>query len=170
MAAQEDFNAVDWQTLTDAPAVAGLIVVTAQRGGTIRESIAMAKAYAQAKADHDHELIGAIAAKAPQVDPKQFTSKEDLHTSGLHKIGEAVALLDGTASADEIEAYKQFTLSVAQRAAEADKSGGVLGIGGERVSDSERAALAEIAAALGTEPPAEGGEATDAAPEPSAES
>ena len=31
----------------------------------------------------------------------------------------------------------------------------MLGIGGERVSDSERAALAEIAGALGTEPPAE---------------
>jgi hypothetical protein len=30
-----------------------------------------------------------------------------------------------------------------------------MGIGGERVTDAERAALADIAAALGTEPPAE---------------
>ena len=155
MASQADFNAVDWQTITEAPAIAGLIVVTAQRGGTVRESIAMAKAYAAAKTEHEHELIGEIASKAPQVDPKQFSSKEDLHARGLEKIGEAVALLGGAADPAEVEAYKQFVLGVATRAAEADKSGGVLGIGGERVSDSERAALAEIAAALGTEPPAE---------------
>ncbi len=42
-------------------------------------------------------------------------------------------------------------LTVAERAAERTKSGGVLGIGGERVSDAERAALDELAAALGVE-------------------
>ena len=43
--------------------------------------------------------------------------------------------------------------AVAQHAAEADKSGGFLGIGGERVTGNEEAALNEIAAALGTERP-----------------
>jgi hypothetical protein len=72
----------------------------------------------------------------------------------LERVREAVALLESKATLEEVDAYKQFTLSVAQRAAEADKSGGVLGIGGERVSDAEREALRELAEALGTEPPA----------------
>jgi hypothetical protein len=42
-------------------------------------------------------------------------------------------------------------MSIAEHAAEADKSGGFLGIGGERVTGKEEAALDEIAAALGTE-------------------
>ena len=58
------------------------------------------------------------------------------------------------ASPEELDAYKRFTLTVAERAAQADKSGGVLGIGGERVSESESAALDEIAATLGVERPA----------------
>ena len=155
MATQADFNAVDWQTITEAPAIAGLIVVTAQRGGSVRESVAMARAFAEALKEHDQDLIGEVAAKAPSIEPRQFSSKEELRTRGVEKIGEAVALLEASAEPDEVEAYRQFVLSVAQRAAEADKSGGVLGIGGERVTDAERAALAEIAAALGTEPPAE---------------
>jgi hypothetical protein len=40
-------------------------------------------------------------------------------------------------------------VTVATRAAEADKSGGVLGVGGERVSDAERGALDRIREALG---------------------
>jgi hypothetical protein len=115
----------------------------------------MAKAYAAAQKEHDHDLIGAIASKAPSVDPKQFSSRDELHSAGLEKIREAVALLESAAAPDEVEAYRQFSLGVAQRAAEADKSGGVLGIGGERISESEGAALKEIAEALGTEPPAE---------------
>ena len=62
-------------------------------------------------------------------------------------------LLERQASPEELAAYREFAITVAQRAAEADKSGGFLGVGGERVTDAESAALAEIAAALGTDPP-----------------
>ena len=44
-------------------------------------------------------------------------------------------------------------MNVAQQAAEADKSGGFLGIGGERVTGDEQSALSDVAAALGTEAP-----------------
>jgi hypothetical protein len=40
-------------------------------------------------------------------------------------------------------------LTAAQNVAEAAKEGGFLGIGGVRVSDAERAALGDIAGALG---------------------
>jgi len=43
---------------------------------------------------------------------------------------------------------REFVLEVVQRVAAADKSGGFLGIGGERVSAHESAAIEEIRAAL----------------------
>jgi hypothetical protein len=151
MTTKADFNAEEWQTIVEGPALAGLIVVSAQRGGTIRESVQMAKAYTEAREQHPGgDLLGELVAQPPTIEPRQFESSEQLRAEGLARIRDAVALLEGKAEPEEIESYKRFTLSVAERAAEATKSGGVLGIGGERVSDAERQALDEIAAALGT--------------------
>ena len=157
MTTKADFNGKEWQEVAEAPALAGLIVASAQRGGTIRESLAMGKAYAEAKKQHGEgsELLSDIVAGVPQMESGRFTSAEDLRTQGLERLRSATALVESKANPDEAEAYKRFAITVAQRAAEADKSGGVLGIGGERVSDAERTTLAEIAEALGTEAPAE---------------
>jgi hypothetical protein len=155
MTMKADFNAEEWQQIAAAPAIAGLIVVSAQRGGTIRETMAIGKAYTEAKKAHgDFDLLGQVVSHAPQPDMEGIDSKEELHVDGLQKIRDAVAILEAKATPEEVEAYKAFSLTVAERAAEADKSGGVLGIGGERVSDAEREALAAVADALGTEPPA----------------
>ena len=119
-----------------------MIVISAQRGGTIRETVAMAKVYKETADQHgSSDLVGEIVATAPSIDRHEFSSAEDLRTRGLGKITEAVDLVESKATPDELAAYRAFAITVAQRAAEADKSGGFLGIGGERVSDSERTAL-----------------------------
>ena len=138
MATKADFNAEEWQQVAGAPAIAGFIVITAQKGGTIRETMAMGKAYAEAKKEHDDGLLGEIVATSPQPDLEGLKSQEELRVKGLAKLREAVELLEPKATPEEVDGYKAFTLTVAQRAAEADKSGGVVGIGGERVSDAER--------------------------------
>ena len=155
MTTKAEFNAEEWEQIASGPAIAGLIVVAAQRGGTLRETIAMAKAYGEEREHHTTELIGELASTPPKVDRKEFSSAEDLRTRGLGKITEAVGALEAKATPEEVDAYRAFSLAVAQRAAEADKSGGVLGIGGERVSDAERTALNDVAAALGADPPSE---------------
>ena len=43
MTSKSDFTAEEWQLILEAPPSAGMIVVTAQRGGSFRETIAMAK-------------------------------------------------------------------------------------------------------------------------------
>ena len=153
MTTKAEFNGEEWDKIAAAPAIAGLIVASAQRGGTIRESLAMAKTYAAAKQEHaSGDLVGEIVASAPHLDAKEFSSKEDLHTRGLGKISEAVELVREKATVDELVDYREFVRNVAQHAAEADKSGGFLGIGGERVTGQEEAVLGEITAALGDEP------------------
>jgi hypothetical protein len=146
-----DFDAAEWETLIEGPAIAGLIVVTAQRGGAVREAIAIGKEYVEAGKEHQGELIGEVAAKPPRLSSKEFSSREALHTEGLQRIGAAVEILKAKATPDEVDAYGRFVLAVAERAAAADKSGGTLGIGGVEVSEAESAALEEIAAAVGVD-------------------
>jgi hypothetical protein len=49
MTGRTDFTQEEWELVLEGPPSAGMIVVTAQRGGTFRESIAMAKAYVEAR-------------------------------------------------------------------------------------------------------------------------
>jgi hypothetical protein len=155
MTTKADFNGEEWDKVAEGPALAGLIVIAAQRGGSIRETLAMAKVYAEAKQSHGSgDLLGDIVQSAPHLDARQFSSKEDLRTSGLAKLTEAVGIVEAKATPEELADYKSFAMTIAQHAAEADKSGGFLGIGGERISGNEESALSDVAAALGTERPA----------------
>jgi hypothetical protein len=62
---------------------------------------------------------------------------------------QASAVLDAKAPADA-PAFKAWLNGVAAKVAEASTEGGFLGFGGVKVSDAEKATLADIAKALGT--------------------
>ena len=49
MTAKADFTPQEWDQILEGPTSAGMIVITAQPGGTIRETFSMAKAYAVEK-------------------------------------------------------------------------------------------------------------------------
>ena len=116
MTTKADFNAEEWDLISEGPALAGLIVITSQRGGTIRETLAMAKVYKEAQKFHaSGDLVGELVTSAPNLDPKQFSSKEDMRTSGLQKITEAVALVEAKGTAQELTEYRTFAMSVAAR-------------------------------------------------------
>src|ERR1700731_887543 len=70
MTSKSDFTTEEWQLILEGPPGAGMIVVTAQRGGSFRETIAMAKAYAEARQQHgESELLDEIVAAKPERDP-----------------------------------------------------------------------------------------------------
>ncbi len=149
MTAKGDFNADEWTTVVEAPVLAGLRVVGADRGGTIRESVAIGKVYSKARqAQGQNELLDELLASPPAVDPKRVQGQGDIATVSRDRLREALAILSEKASAEDVQAYKKFVLDVAQAAAEAHKEGGFIGIGGKQVSDSERAALDEVSAVL----------------------
>ena len=73
MTGKADFNAEEWELVLSAPPSAGLIVATAQRGGTFRESFSIAKAYTEARQRHgDSELLDEIVAAKPDMDLKRY--------------------------------------------------------------------------------------------------
>ncbi len=148
MTAKADFNAEEWEQLLEAPPSAGLVVVASDRGGSIKESISMAKAYAEAREQHgESELLDQIVSAKPEMDRSKHGSVEELKQHCLENVRNAIELLKAKATPEEVEDYRKFVLGLAQRVAEARKEG-FMGLSGERVSDAEKAALTEIEAAL----------------------
>jgi len=152
MTGKSEFNAEEWSMLMEGPPTAGMMVITAQRGGTIRESISMGRVYTEAREQHSgSELLGELVAGMPEFDRERFRSVDDVRTQGSQLLRDASALIDERGTPEEAEAYKRFVLTVAERAAEAHKEGGFLGVGGKRVSEEEDSVLGEIAETLGIE-------------------
>jgi hypothetical protein len=144
MTTKAEFNAEEWERVARAPALAGLMVVTADRGGTIRESVALGRAYAEARRDGGSELIEQLVASAPQLDPKSVGQPEQLP----EQIREAVRTVEEKATPEEAEDYRRFILRLADVVAHAHKEGGVLGIGGKEVSEREQTVLDELTGML----------------------
>src|SRR5690349_16651882 len=140
MTGKTDFTDEEWTQVLEGPTSAGLLVITSDRGGSIRESFSMAKAYAEARKQHgESELLDEIVSAKPEVDHTRFKTPEELKEASLGHIRDAVALLQSKASPEELDEYKKFILGLAQKVAEARKEG-FLGLSGDRVSEDEQQA------------------------------
>jgi uncharacterized protein GlcG (DUF336 family) len=145
---KSDFTEEEWKTVLEAPPSAGLLVITSDRGGSIRETFSMAKAYTEARKEHgESELLDEIVNAKPETDHTRYHSPEELKEASLKHITDAVELLKSKAAPEEVEEYKKFIVALANRVAEARKEG-FMGLSGDRVSDDETAAIAEVEAAL----------------------
>jgi hypothetical protein len=148
MTGKADFTESEWKLVAEGPPIAGMIVLTAQRGGTFSETIAIAKTYVEARKHHgESELLDEIVSARPEIDRTRYHSAEELKEHGLQHLHDAVALLESKATPEELDAYKRFVLDVADKVANAHRESGT------SVSDSERAAIESIAANLGTTAP-----------------
>ena len=114
MTTKAAFSPEEWTVVLEGPPTAGLIVITAAHGGTFRETIAMSKAYAEARAEHgDSELLDEIVSAKPQMDHTRYHSPEELRDSGLGHLRDAMALLESKATAEECDDYRRFVLALA---------------------------------------------------------
>jgi hypothetical protein len=144
MTGSADFSAEEWDVVREGPTSAGMIVSTAQRGGSFREVIAMAKAYTEARKEHgDSALLDELVSSKPEMDRTRAHSPQEVKEHGLQRIREAIALVEQKATAEEVGDYRLFVISLANRVAGAKKEGD------GAVSDAEAAAIAEITDALG---------------------
>ena len=153
MTTKADFNAEEWSTLVEGPLLAGMSVVAAERGGTIRESLAIGKAYAAARQDHgESPLLDEIASSPPALDPNKVREAGgDMQQFATSRLQEAVTIIGSKATDQDAQAYKRFVVTVAEAVANANREGGFVGIGGKPVSEKEQAALDAIRATLGVE-------------------
>jgi len=145
MTTKSAFSPEEWKAVLEGPPAAGMIVITAARGGMFRETVAMSKAYAEARTEHgDSELLDEIVAAKPQVDHTRYHSAEELRDHGLRHLRDAVTLVDSKATTQERDDYRRFVLTLADKVAAAHKEAG------QSVSPAEAEAIQQITAALGT--------------------
>jgi hypothetical protein len=138
------FTEEEWKTVLEGPPSAGMIVVTAGRGGTIRETFAIGKAYAEARKQHgESELLDEIVTAKPQIDHTRYHSFDELKQHGLEHLRGAVAALEEKATPEEVDGYRRFVLMLADTVASAHREDGVT------ISAPEQAAIADITSALG---------------------
>jgi len=146
MTGSADFEPQEWEAVLEGPTSAGLIVMSAERGGSFREAFAMAKVFAEARAEHgESELLDELAAHRPKMDRTRAGSPEELREHALERIGAAVALVERRASEEELERYRRFIETVARRVAEAKDERA----GEGPISESEKEAIAAVESALG---------------------
>jgi hypothetical protein len=156
MTTKADFNAEEWSTVVEGPLYAGMWVISADRGGTLRESLALGRVYQEARGRQGESgLLDELVRSPPSIDRDRVREAGgNIAAVASERLRVAMAILEGKAAPEEVDAYKRFVMTVAQAAASAHKEGGFLGVGGKQVSDAENQALDEISTTLGAPPAA----------------
>ena len=145
MTGKANFSEEEWEQILEGPPGAGMVVISAARGGTFRETFSMAKAYAEARREHgESELLDEIVSTKPKVDRTRRGTVEEFKEHALEELRGAVSLLEQKATPEEVDGYRRFVIALAERVAGAHREGG------EAVSEAERAAIDEIKGALGS--------------------
>ena len=140
MATKADFTEAEWKAMQEGIAGAGMFVATVDRGffDSFKEANALAHHLRDAHEHSDSVLVCDLATGHER--PFGMTSSpEEVERSTVATLGQAVAALEAKAPED-LAAYRQVVLDVAQSVAEAAKG----------VSPQENQALDSIRAALGS--------------------
>ncbi|MEZ4519871.1 MAG: hypothetical protein R3C44_24585 [Chloroflexota bacterium] len=162
MSTQDTFSADEWAAIIGAPMLAGSFIAISDPGITslVGETSAMMKAITSGEvpagaSDLVNSIIASfkeMAESKEKLEMPDITDEKDPAAAKAALLADVKKAVDSVAakgSADEAAGYKQWIMSVANATAEAAKEGGFMGIGGTRVSDQEKAALAELGATMG---------------------
>lgn len=146
---------------------AGAAVMALKPGGMVRESLAVFKALDEAAEEYaDNPLIVAITdigGESAEGEENAESAPADTSTDApeapvdpqaakavmLQQLSQAVSILQARGTPREVEAYRELVVAVAVKTAAATKTGGFLGIGGERIDSQELQLIGEIKDALG---------------------
>ena len=139
MATRADFTDAEWKAMQEGITGAGMFVATVDRGffDSFKEANALAHHLRDAHEHSDSVLIRDLATGHDR--PFGMTaSPQEIEQSTVATLGQAVAALEAK-SPEDLPAYRQVVLDVAQSVAEAAKG----------VSPQENQALDSIKVALG---------------------
>jgi membrane-bound lytic murein transglycosylase B len=163
MANKQSFTPEEWNKIVESVMLSGMAVTAADPSGLIglvQESFASGSSLFKAKSDPGaSELVKAVVAefetsegrgKVQAAIKARFAGAKagDVSRRSMDALREASRILDSKAPQDSA-AFKQWLHTISENVAEAASEGGVLGFGGQRVSDSEKATLRDIDKALG---------------------
>jgi hypothetical protein len=163
MASKEEFTPEEWTEVLESIMLAGIAVSAADPSGlwgTLKEVFAGSSAVSASKRDpSSNELVKAAANdfETPQgrAAVQQALRNRCANAAPAELVQRSLAclknvskLLDTKAPGDA-PAFKAWLRNISQKVADASVEGSFLGFGGVRVSDSEKATLADIDKSLG---------------------
>lgn len=162
MADKSSFTPDEWKLVMSSPMLAGLAVTMAEPSGIwgmLKESMASANALIAAGKDAKASpLMKAMLADMETSEGRSAARDEvtagmsgktpaEIKSAVISKLNQAGRILDAKAP-NEAPSFKNWLKHVADQVAESANEGGVLGIGGTRVTDNEKATIAEVGRAL----------------------
>lgn len=152
-----------WAVLRDAPHL--VVIAVSASGGTRLDSLleraAGTKAIGNGK-NNDHPLVRAIAVPGEMEiamssietrthDPRgPVRSPAELMQIATDSVRQALDVLRSVGSELDMYGYREFIIGVARSVAEAAREDDFAGLGGQLVSDAERAVIAAVSRALAT--------------------
>jgi hypothetical protein len=149
-----EFTDHNWQRLVEAGPQIALAVAASSGSG--KQSVTELGAFLRlvdetADTAGTEDLLGRLASDTRDKLAAGMLSgnADEAIPDGIQAAREAGAILAVHASEDEARILRQWLLQVAHTVAGAARDGGLLGIGGQDLSDRERDTMAEISDALG---------------------
>ena len=162
MATKSNFTPDEWSRLLSSPMVAGMAITAADPSGVwglLKEGMAGGWALLEARQNAQaNPLVRAVAEDFATAEGRagartalqgrfSGTTFSAMKATALNELRSVSEILNAKAP-DEAAAFNAWLQEVALKAAEAGKEGGFLGFGGVAVSETEKATLSEISAAL----------------------
>jgi hypothetical protein len=162
MADKSNFTPDEWKLLLESVMMAGIAVTAADPSGLwglLKESFASGSELMKAKMDPGtNPLIKAVVADFESAQGRatardglkeklKGNKPADIPAKCIETLRQAGAVVDAKAPGDAA-AFKGWLRQISQHVAEAASEGGLLGFGGVRVSDAEKATLKDISSAL----------------------
>ncbi len=163
---KDKFSDDEWYLIATVPSLIGAAMAGAGKSGiigTTKEAMASMKSIVAGKNDYpDNPVIAGILEKAEnfadakakagdmrdkavsELKAQNIQSPDEFNGYMLGNCEKAIALVSDRCGADAASEYRQWSMSIAEKVAEAASEGGFLGFGGEQVSEGERALLAKI--------------------------
>ncbi|MFH7242614.1 MAG: hypothetical protein ACHWZW_07165 [Spirulina sp.] len=172
---RQNFTDEEWTKLLQAPMEAVIAVCLADKVDPIsflQELIAGVKIVTEdlKRTDLPGELTPALVAALAEQDAQEsltgeqlvlkkqfellgviqtFTKPKDARNRAVESFQTISAILDAKVTGLQATEFKTWLMSIAQRVAEVQREGGVMGIGSSRVSEREAEVLKALAKALG---------------------
>ncbi len=162
MANKQSFTPDEWLQIRESVMLAGIAVSASDPSGlwgTIKEALANSAKLRAAKHDErSNELIKATLADLETSEGRsevqnalrarfaEAAPADCVHRS-LASLKSVSAILEAKAP-DDAKGFKAWLCSLSEAVADAATEGSFLGMGGKRVSEAERATLADIASSL----------------------
>jgi hypothetical protein len=150
VAGKSDFTADEWMTMRKAMMGAAVFVSVSDGGKAdmISEMRAVSDHLMEAQGGHPCQLVRELSRfRHFQSGIRLGMSVREVEAEVLGAMREATAMV-GARAPEDLEAFREFLIELAETAANAHREGSFMGFGGSKVSAAEAAAIEKVKQAL----------------------